>query len=320
MADPSPVYLVTGDDDLLVQRESEKLLQRLAGEISDLDVQHVDVLTTDRLPEMRTASLFGGTRCIVLRDAAGLTGTLADDVAAYLDEPSPEAILVLVARGTGRIRGLATRAKKVGERIDVKMPAPWADREWAELVRDELRRAGRKADPAAVAALLDRAGTDPGMIATRSAQVAAASPGEMITVDDVERVIEAHGNQGAFAIADAVAERDPGTAIVALRGALEAGESPLALLGAIIFRLRQLLQVRAGMSAKEAGISAGQYRHLQAAARRFRPGELAWCHDRAARADLDLKGSDLPHELVAEVAVAELATSRDVGPPWNPAR
>jgi DNA polymerase III subunit delta len=317
----APVYLVTGDDELLVRRAAERLLAELHAAVDDLDVHHVEVGSVDRLPDLRTASLFGGTRCVVLRDASGLTGDLAKDVEAYLADPAPDVILVLVARGVGRIRSIAARAAEVGERIEVKQPAPWDTDRWHDLVRSELARADRQADPPAVVAILDRAGTDPGTIAARCAQVAAATaPGARVSVADVERVVEGHGNRGGFVVADAIAERNPREALTAVRGALEAGEEPLALLGAIAFRLRQLLQVRGGADAKTSGMSGGQYRRLQHIVRGFGPGELAWCHDRLAQADLDLKSSDLPPDLVLEVAVAELATSREVGPPWTPAR
>lgn len=315
----APAYLVTGDDDHLIHRALEDLLAHLRRAAPDLDVEHVDAAGADGLPEMRTASLFGGRRCVVLRGAATLPGALGEQVSDYLDDPAPEATLVIVSRGTGRIRRVAKRVGEIGERTDARTPPPWKSDAWEAIVADELRRHGRDADRAALAALLERAGTDPTTIASKCAQVAAATgPDEAVTAEHVERITEGHGNRGGFAIADAVAERDPAAAIVALRGALEAGEAPLAILGAITYRMRQLLQVRGGASPREAGMSAGMHRRTERLARAFGPGELAWCHDRTARADLDLKSSDLPADLLLEVAVLELATSRDVGAPWNP--
>lgn len=307
----APVYLITGDDELLLQRALERLLTEVRSAEPQLEVALVDAGDATQLPELRTASLFGGVRCIVVRGAESLSGSLAAQVSAYLDTPDPTSTLVLVARGTGRIRSLAQRAAAVGQRIDLAAPKPWAKREWEALAEAELRRLGRSADPLAIRALLGHAGTDPATLASKCAQVAAATPlGARITVGDVERVVEGHGNRGCFAVADAVAERTGFEALVALRGAIEAGEAPLAVLGAITFRLRQLLQVQAGASPKEVGISPGQHRRLKALAGRFRPGDLAWYHDRAARADLDLKGSDLPPDLVLELAVIDLVTTR----------
>jgi DNA polymerase III subunit delta len=240
-------------------------------------------------------------------------------VETYLAAPSDEAILVLVARGTGKIPKIAKLAKEGGERIEVTTPADWDDRAWDRLVGEEFRRLGRKADATAIAAVRGHAGTDAVVIASKVGSVCAAHAGvPVLTAEHVEAAVEGHGRVSGFAIADAVAERDPAAALVALRGALEAGEAPLAVLGALAFRFRQLLLVRSGAAPKEAGISPGQHRRLQALAAAFTPGELAWCHDRLAALDVQLKGAELPDGLLLELAVIEVATSQTVGAPFNP--
>ncbi|MDQ4130329.1 MAG: hypothetical protein M3133_04965, partial [Actinomycetota bacterium] len=232
----APVYLITGEDELLLQRALERLLTELRAAEPQLEVALFDAADATELPELRTASLFGGVRCVVVRAAENLSGVLASQLAAYLDAPDLSSTLVLVARGTGRIRGIAQRAATVGQRMDVTTPKPWATREWEALAASELRRLGRGADPAAIRALLDHAGTDAATLASKCNQVAAATPeGARVTASDVERVVEGHGNRGSFAVADAVAERAPAQALVVLRGAIEAGEAPLAVLGAIVF-------------------------------------------------------------------------------------
>lgn len=315
----TPVYLLAGDDDLLLLRSLERLLGELRAADPELEVDTHDAQETAHLPEMRTQSLFGGRLCVVLRGVETLSGDLKREVEDYLESPSADAVLVLVARGTGKVQKIAKLAKEHGERIDVKAPADWDAPGWQRLVGEEFRRLQRKADAGAIAALLAHAGTEPGVIASKVGQVAAATPpGSAVTAEHVEAAVEGHGKQSGFAVADAIADRDPAGALVALRGALEAGEAPLALLGAIVFRFRQLLVVRGGGSAKDAGVSSGQFNRLKGIAGRFHPGELAWCHDQLAQADVDLKGSELAPELVLELAVLEVATAREVGAPWNP--
>lgn len=306
--------LLAGDNDLLLQRALERQLAELASE--EVDVEVHDVAETAHLPELRTGSLFGGRTVLVLRGAEALTGDLKREVEEYLASPSEDATLILVARGMGRIQKVGKLAKQVGERIDVKQPADWDERGWQRLAGEEFRRLRRKPDAGAIAALLDHAGNDPTTIASQVAQVAAATDGTRpVGAADVERVVEGHGRRSGFAVADAVADRDPAAAMLAVRGALQAGEAPLALLGAIVYRIRQLLQVEAGAGAKEAGTSTGQHRRLKGLVRNFEPGELAWCHDRLGQLDVDLKGSELPAPLLLEVVVADVATSRTIGAP-----
>lgn len=316
-----PVLLLTGDDDLLLQRELERQLEDLRAQDPELTVDRYDVSELDHLPELRTTSLFGGRTCIVLRGVETIgAGGLKDELERYLANPSPEAVLVLVARGVGKVQRIAKLAKEHGQRIDSKLPADWDERGWDRLVGEEFRRLGRKADASAIAAIRTHAGIDAGTIASQVGSVCAAHVGvATLTGKHVDEVVEGHGRASGFAVADAVADRDPVAALVALRGALDAGDAPLAILGAITYRMRQLLQARAGASAKEAGVrNEAQFRRTKAIAAGFHPGELAWCHDRLAQLDLELKGSELPDELVIELGVLELATSREVGAPWNP--
>ena len=313
----SSVHLLTGDDDLLLQRATERLLSDLTSADAELSVDTYDASELDALPELRTQSLFGGRVCAVIRGVQAARGELKAELEDYLEAPDDEAVLVLVAQGTGKVQKIARLAKQHGEVTKVDTPPDWKTNEWQAIVQGEFRRAGRTVSPDAVGAILDHAGLDPSVIAMRVSQVVAATEGGQVGHDDVERVVEGHGRRSGFELADAVADRDAAQALTLLRGSLEAGEAPLALLGAITFRFRQLQQVRGGVDVKG---SPTQVNRLKGIARRnFSTGELAWCLDRIAQLDVDLKGNtDLPADLVLELGVIDLATAREVGAPWNP--
>ncbi|MCC5948967.1 MAG: DNA polymerase III subunit delta [Nitriliruptoraceae bacterium] len=318
----TPLLLLAGDDDLLLQRELDRQLGTLQDEDPELQVDRFDVSELEQLPELRTASLFGGRTCIVLRGVESVTAALKTELENYAAAPADEAVLVLVARGLGKVQKLAKLAKEHGTRVDVKAPADWDDRGWDRLVGEEFRRLGCKADATAIAAIRTHAGTDAGAIASQVGSVAAAHREvPTITGAHVDAVVEGRGKASGFAVADGIAERDPASALIALRGALEAGDAPLAILGAVLYRLRQLLQIRAGASPGEVGVRGGRDRvdDARRQASSFHAGELAFVHDRLARLDLELKGSELPDALVLELAIIEVATSTEVGAPWNPA-
>ena len=314
------VLLLAGDDDLLLAREVDRRLAELARDDPELMVDRFDVSELDQLPELRTTSLFGGRTCVVLRGVDAVTDPLKDELERYLEAPSDAAHLVLVARGTGRVQRITRLAKAAGERVDVKRPPEWEDRSWDRIVGEEFRRLHRKADATAIAAVRLHAGTEPATIASQVGSVCATHADvPVITGEHVESVLSGHGRASGFVVADAVAARDPRAALVALSGALGAGEAPLAIAGALTYRVRQLLQLRSGTSPGELGLrSRSRAEEAQAQARAFGPGELAWAHDRLATLDLQLKGSELPDALVLEVAVLELATPRAVGAPFNP--
>lgn len=313
------VVLITGDDDLLLLRATESVLAKRTALFADIEWQHYDVAELAQLPEMRTASLFATKAGVILRGVEAVTAELKTALEAYVADPAPDVELVLVAHGIRKIPMLVKQATAVGERIDVKAPAQWDDRGWDQLVADEFRRLARTCDAEAIAAVREYAGMSPTQIASQVRTVVASSTETPVTRKHVEAVLTVLAEAGAFAVADAFVARDPGAAIVAVRAALRAAVAPLAIVGALMWRTRQLLLARGGANAKDAGVrSDGQWRRAQQDAARFTPGELAWCHDRLAQLDTDLKSVDAADALVLEIGVLQIATSRRVGAPFNP--
>ena len=317
------VLLIVGSDPLLCDREVERRLDAIRADGTPTHVQRLEAAELEELPEMRTVSLLEDRTCVVLRGVEALSGegnrALREQIEQYVAAPDPSNVLVLVARSVGRIPTLAKAAAAAGEKIDVAIPAEHDGRAWDRLVAEEFARFERQAEPAAVVAIIEHAGHDATVIASQVATVChATEAGRAITIADVEAVVAGQGRVSAFAIAEAIERRDPAAALMALRGAMGSGEAPLRIVGALTFRMRQLLQARAGAEARDIGIPPGRLTHLRRAAQAFLPGELAWCHDRIARLDVALKGSDLPDDVLMDVAVVELATSRAPGAPFDP--
>ncbi len=317
------VLLIVGADPLLCDREVERRLDAIRSDGTPTYVQRLEAGELEGLPEMRTVSLLDERTCVVLRGVEALAGegnrALRDQIEQYLAAPDPSNVLILVARNVGRIPTLAKAAAAAGEKIDVAIPAEHDGRAWERLVAEEFARLERQAEPTAIDAIIEHAGHDATVIASQVASVChATEAGRVILSADVEAVVAGQGRVSAFAIAEAIERRDPAAALMALRGAMGSGEAPLRIVGALTFRMRQLLQARAGADAREIGVPPGRLSHLRRAAQAFLPGELAWCHDRIARLDVALKGSDLPDDVLMDVAVVELATSRAPGAPFDP--
>ena len=313
MAD-APAYLVTGSEELLVRRAADRILEALGRE-GDLDVTDVraEELRDQPFPDLRTGSLFGNPRAVRVRDAQDLAAGHVTALLEQLDGSPPEATVVLQASGTGKLRKLAKRIDELGGRIDASPPKEWEDKRWLALVAEEFERHGRKAQSAAQHAVLDHAGLEAGIVAEKVSQVVAAAPSGTITAEHVESVVVGHGDRGAFAVADAMCDRDPATAVARLRGVLEGGQDPLMILGALTYRIRTVVAVAGGVTGKAddggvVGVSGPQARRLEGVKRNFGPGELTGAYRTLADADLAIKQSDLPPELVIERAVAQIAT------------
>ncbi|MDQ3529785.1 MAG: hypothetical protein M3425_07515 [Actinomycetota bacterium] len=303
--------LLVGPEELLLRRAAERLLDELRGdgELDVTDLRAAD-LREGQLPDLRTGSLFGTPRAVLLRDAQELPAEAASVLLAEMDGAPPDATVVLLATGTGRIQRLAKRIKDLGGRTDVLPPREWDERGWARLVIDEFRRHKRTADQGAVAAILGHAGTDVSGIVEKVAQVAATAAAGQVSGAQVNAVVVGRGSRGSFAVADAMCDRNPTQALELLRGVLESGDDPVMVLGALAYRLRSIVAVAGGLDGKAVGlsISAGQVRRLRAVRRNFGPGELTGAYAELAAADAEIKGGELPASLIIERAVVAVAT------------
>lgn len=295
-----------------MRRAADSLLDELRVE-GELDIEDVRAgeLSEVGLPDVWTGSLFGTPRAIVIREAQDLPVATSASLLDLLAGPPPSATVVLLATGTRRIQKLAKAVKDAGGRTDVAPPREWEDRKWSQLVTAEFARHDRRAEAGAVEAVLSHAGLDVGGIAEKVAQVVAVHTGGTVTRAHVDDLLEGVGSRGAFAVADAMCDRRPTEALTLLRGAFAAGEDPVKVLGALVYRMRSIVAVAGGLSGKEAGVSlsAGQARRLQGVRRNFGPGELTAAYAALAQADLEIKSGELPAELVMERAVVAIATA-----------
>lgn len=305
------MYLFAGSEELLLRRAAARLIDELRAEgpIEVTDLRAAD-LREHGLPDLRTGSLFGDRRAVLIRDAQELPADASSALLAELDGPPPEAVAILLASGTGRIVKLAKRIKAVGGRVDVAPPRDWEDRKWEGLVRDEFAQHKRRASAGAVTAILDHAGLDVSQIAEKVSQVVAAVASGTIAEAAVEAAVVGHGSRGSFAVADAMCARQPARALELLRGVLETGSEPIMVLGALVYRIRSVVAVAGKVDARDVGlrISAGQARHLHGARRNFGPGELTRAMRTLADADVEMKSGELPAALVIERAVVGIAT------------
>ncbi len=297
---------------MLLRRAADVVLDELRAAGGALDVTDLRAaqLKDEPWPDLRTGSLFGDPRAILVRDAQELSADAAAALLAELAGPPPDATVILLATGTGKIQKLAAKVKALGGRTDVAPPKEWDDKAWSRLVVDELRRHKRTGDAAAVAAVLAHAGLDVSSIAEKVAQVAAAAPAGPVTAATVDALVVGHGSRGSFAVADAMCDRNPTQALELLSGVLESGDDPVMVLGALSYRLRSIVAVAGRLEPKEVGlnISPGQARRLQGVRRNFGPGELTAAYAALARADREIKSGELPARFVLERAVVTVAT------------
>lgn len=209
------VYLLLGEEDLLVDHALAALLERLIPpEERDLNLDVVragEIELRDLITLVDTLPFFGERRAVVVKDADNWDASEQEQLAAYLDRGAPPSALVLVAAALDRRRKLYTTVRKVGEiqefpRLSLRQLPSW--------ITDRVRKEGRRIDPDAVEALIALAGGGLRQLSLELEKLFAYVESlERITRKDVEAAVSRLSESTIFMMVDAIGERRAGDAL-----------------------------------------------------------------------------------------------------------
>ncbi|MBI2300836.1 MAG: DNA polymerase III subunit delta [Armatimonadetes bacterium] len=129
--------------------------------------------------------------------------------------------------------------------VVLECPALSGEDEVARFLSARLRRAGKSMARAAVAALVERSGTDAQALCHETDKLMAyVGEREEITVEDVREMVAPTVELSVFELVDAVAERRPRDALDRLEGMLGQQAEPFLILAMLIRQFRLLVQGR----------------------------------------------------------------------------
>jgi DNA polymerase-3 subunit delta len=313
-----PVTVVLGEEELLAERAvadaTAAAVERLGPGTTVEEVRGA-ALPDGFAMGLATASLFGGGRVVVVQEADALDGPARAAVLALAADPGPATAVVLRAVVPGR---QARFFKDVQRHAAVVQVAKLRPSERASWLRAEVRRLGRKADEAAVAALVDTVGQDLRELAGAVAKLhVAVPPPTVLTAAHVAEYLAQTADRGIFELTDAVFAADPATALDRLDALLDQGEDAIRLLGFLASQLRVLLRV-----ADHPGLPAGQVAELlggatrdwqvkraRAQADRFHPEHLRRALDVIAEADFEIRNGSPSQRLLLELVISRIAAA-----------
>ena len=321
MAALKPAYLITGSDRPKVARALRRLRDRF-------DVDAVEILSAhsttgaDAAAACNALGLFGAERLVVVEEVERWKADDVKAVAAYLADPTPTAVLTLVA---GELRKDAAITKVIAKHGEVL--AYDVDRKKiVEWIVQQFSGHGVKVDRDFCRTLVDAVvpdGQDPDLhhLANEVAKLSTYAAGEPLEWATVRDLVVPFGEIPSFALTDAWGARDLAGALAAAESTFERESSPRRdiaprLVGALARHLARLEECRSllaeGSSTQE--IASRLKRHpyyvqkLVRQAENFDEEELRDAAVRLAELDHALKGaSRLPGDLELERALVELA-------------
>jgi DNA polymerase-3 subunit delta len=259
----------------------------------------------------RTLPAMARRRLVELDDADGLPD--ADKLEAYLDDPSPETVLLIVFGKWDARSGLGKAIKKRKKLLQAKFDHP-RERDMPSLARARARRYELKLGGEIAEALALTVGTDLVLLDRALEKLAlVADSGKPTLADITEQVTDTH-IEDAFRLTNALAAGDRGGALASLRALEAARDEPLRVLGLCSWQLRRSLRARAildeGGGTDELKAAFNLYprraQELASSARKFTARQHERRLSRAVACDRSLKGSRASGWRLLERMVFEL--------------
>ena len=302
----APAYLLTGET-FLAEEAIDKL--RAEHHVDPLSELSFDAATeaAEILGALQTSSLLGGIRLVIVRDAQDLKKEEAQALAAYLEAPSPDSVLVLVAEGRTK---LDAAVKQHGAIVTLEIPK---GRRLAAWVRERASDHKLKVDDRGAWSLIDCVGTELRDLDAALSQLATSlGAGAKVGAAEVRRAFPRLADERIYAFTDAVGDRKLSDAMTTLRRLLDQGDEPLVLFGSLNAHVKRMLRARryAERGSRAVGEALGlpgwRAERLARQARSYREDELVAAVATLAQTDVEMKGGDLPPDAALERAVIRI--------------
>jgi DNA polymerase III subunit delta len=239
--DLKPLYLVHGDDDARLDAWRARVRRRAEEERGPGGLETFDGRTDP--PDEVAASLASltfetGTRYLLVDDAAGWKAGQLDPLEAALAQPTPDTVLVLIARGSPVKQLIKIVEAAGGEVREEAAPKPWELPRWTA---DRARELGLQLDKEAAKTLVTLAGPSQQRITRELEKLAiAVHPAAQVTADHVEEHAAGDAAPQVYDLADALVAGDLRTALARAEELEDHGERPGRLIFPIVRRLREV--------------------------------------------------------------------------------
>lgn len=311
-----PLVLVTGPEDLLVERAVASTVAELRHAAPDLEVIRLSAAGYEpgALGVYTSPSLFGGEKALVVEGLDEASDDLQTDLLDYLAAPADDVTLVVTHRAGQRGRKVLDLLRKSGARV-VECPAIKSDRDKSDFAAHEFRSQGRKVTPEALRALIEAVGRDVRELAAACAQLVSDTSG---VVDD--KLVEIyHGGKveaTGFRVADATMAGHTGEALGLLRHAIATGVDPVPIVAVLAGQLRQLVKVgsagrgSAQQVAKELGMAPWQVDKARRLVGHWDAEGLGIAIQAVAAADFEVKGGGRDPVYAVERAILTITGAR----------
>jgi len=248
----SNVYLIYGDEQLLVRRCIDELAQRaLQGGPAAFNraegLANADAVR-GLLSQARTPPMMGPRRLVVIRELEGAKNAEIEAVMTYVASPSPTTVLVVTgsklppaSEGANMGVRLRNAVNKAGRTLRFEA----AKQDPVAFVRQRCGEGGCELGRSEAEMLVEVVGRDLGRLAGEVDKLVAFVGGSgRITGEQVEQVCSLLAETVIFELTDAIVRGEVGQAMAIAHRLLEEGHAPARILPLVAWQVRQLIQLQ----------------------------------------------------------------------------
>jgi DNA polymerase-3 subunit delta len=261
---PIPVLALYGPERYF-RIEILKRIPGLSGEEAEGSLTRLQGATADFrsvISELKTVSMFGDSRVVLIEEADPFVTANRSALEKYVQSPSRTSILILDVKAWKKTEKLYKLVDQHGLNLECNELSGAALTGWMQkLAKDEF---GKKLDRESAAMIVTLAGEGLSLLQSEIAKLAAlVGEAEVITKDDVAKVVGGWRMETTWLMLDAVRDGQTGRALQNLEKLLKAGESPVKVLAGVTYTFRKFAEAtelaRQRVPLREALVSAGVF-------------------------------------------------------------
>lgn len=244
---PQPVYAVVGKDRFLRAEVVAGISAGIGQDASDLGPVRVDgesAALADVLDEVRTPSLLGGIRVVIVEEADAFISAHRAAIEGYCESPSATGCLVLLCDSLPRNTRLYKSLEKTGRVITCEPPKGKSLALW--IVDRASQAYAKRIAPQAAALLREHIGDECGAIDAELAKLATfVGSRTEITAADVQALTGCIRVENVFAVTSAMAAGDATAALRQWEQVVATDRAaPARAVAGIAWAVRRLLEAR----------------------------------------------------------------------------
>lgn len=298
----APIYLVSGDEPLLIQETCDQIrtAARKQG-FSERELYHADANFDwgQVLTAANSLSLFAEKKIIELRLPSGKPGDKGGKILQeYAQSPAPDNILLII---TEKLDGAAQKSKwfksieDAGQHIQLWQISATQLPRWIGL---RLQQAGLQADSSAIDLLASRIEGNLLAAAQEIEKLKLLTTNNHISYELMASVVADSARYDVFGLADKALHGDARAAVKTLQGLKTEGTDAIAVLWAVTRDIRSLVQIAQmtaqgknfEWAAKQAGVWDKKQPLFKTALQRLKPAQLQQLLRKANGIDKAIKG------------------------------